>query len=94
MNAKHTLFGLPLPHALSLASFFAGIVSIWIHLEIRIAEINVELANIKQQIAAHESDNRKDFESMNTGFSATTREILQKVDEIQIYLRDRGRNEK
>jgi len=90
MNAKPSLFGIPLPHLISLASFLVGIVSIWIHLEIRIAEINVELDNLKEDLVFHKSDNRRDFEMMHNEINTQTQEIIRKIDEIQIYLRDRG----
>jgi len=42
------IFGMPMPQAISLLTFLVAIVSIWVHIEIRLAEINVELFNMKQ----------------------------------------------
>jgi hypothetical protein len=89
MTTKTSFFGMPLPHFISLFSFVIGVVSIWIHLEIRIAEINVDLANLKQDLVFHKSENRKDFEVLHNDLHTDTKEILQKIDEIQIYLRDK-----
>jgi hypothetical protein len=73
---------------ISIAGFILGIVTIWIHLEIRIAEINVDLTNLKQDFLTHKTDNRKDLDILRTENNKNTREILRKVDEIQIYLRN------
>jgi hypothetical protein len=89
MNPKLTFFGLPLPHLVSLGSFAIVVISIWIHLEIRIAEINVELANLKQDMIFHKSENRRDFEVIHSDFNTGTTEVLKRIDEIQIYLRNR-----
>jgi len=82
------IFGMPMPQAISLLTFLIAIVSIWVHIEIRLAEINVELFNMKQDLILHKSDNRKDLESLRTDLKGDTKEILRKIDEIQIYLRD------
>ena len=82
------IFGMPMPQAISLLTFLVAIVSIWVHIEIRLAEINVELFNMKQDLIIHKSDNRKDLESLRTDLKGDTKEILRKIDEIQIYLRD------
>ncbi|MEI7727038.1 MAG: hypothetical protein WCK09_18150 [Bacteroidota bacterium] len=66
-----------------------GFVTIWIHLEISIAEIYVDLSNLKQDLIVHKSDNRKDMEILRSENSNNTKVILEKVDEIQIYLRNR-----
>lgn len=78
-----------LAQAISLATFLIGFITIWIHLEIRIAEVNVEVVNIKQDLAMHKTENRNDFELLRNENNANIREILQKIDEIQIYLRNR-----
>ena len=88
MTTKPEFFGIPLTHLISLFSFTAGVISIWIHLEIRIAEINVDLANLKQELVFHKAENRKDFEMLHNDMNTDTKEILRKIDEIQIYLRD------
>jgi len=80
--------GIPLVQLISFLSFLVVIISIWVHMEIRLAEINVELCNMKQDILFHKADNRKDLESLRTDLKGDTKEILRKVDEIQIYLRD------
>ncbi|MEI8006031.1 MAG: hypothetical protein WCI48_07475 [Bacteroidota bacterium] len=82
------IFGMPMPQAISLLTFLVAIVSIWVHIEIRLAEINVELFNMKQDLILHKSDNRKDLESLRIDLKGDTKEILRKIDEIQIYLRD------
>ena len=79
---------MPMPQAISLLTFLIAIVSIWVHIEIRLAEINVELFNMKQDLILHKSDNRKDLESLRIDLKGDTKEILRKIDEIQIYLRD------
>ncbi|MCK9422086.1 MAG: hypothetical protein M0Q38_05775 [Bacteroidales bacterium] len=56
-----------------MASFFVGLVSIWIHLEIRIAEINVDLTSLKQDMIVHKADNRKDFELNRTDIGSDTK---------------------
>ena len=88
MMKEWKIFGMPMPQAISLLTFLIAIVSIWVHIEIRLAEINVELFNMKQDLILHKSDNRKDLESLRTDLKGDTKEILRKIDEIQIYLRD------
>jgi len=88
MTTKPTLFGLPLSQTIGLFSFLVTIVSVWVHMEIRIAEINVEIAGIKGDLQSHKTENRKDFETLQNNSRSDTREILQKIDEIQIYLRN------
>ena len=82
------IFGIPLVQLISIFSFLIVIISIWVHMEIRLAEINVELCNMKQDLTFHKTDNRKDLELLRTDLKGDTKEILRKVDEIQIYLRD------
>jgi len=77
--------GLPLPQAIGFFSFIIAIVSIWVHMEISIAELNIENVNLKQNLEVHKVDNRKDFDDMR----GDIKEILRKIDEIQIYLRNR-----
>ncbi|MEI7726366.1 MAG: hypothetical protein WCK09_14755 [Bacteroidota bacterium] len=50
MEPKNTLSGINLPQIIRIVCFFVGFVTIWIHLEIRIAEINVGLTNLKSEI--------------------------------------------
>ena len=87
MNPKHTLFGLPLPQAIGLFSFMIAIVSIWVQMEIRLAELNVEITNLKQDMMIHKSDNRRDMDSQRSDINTDMKEIIRKIDEIQIYLR-------
>ena len=75
------------PQFISFCSFFAGIITIWIHMEVRIAEINVEIVNLKQDLNLHKSDNRKDFQGLHEDVNSGMQEIAGKIDEIQIYLR-------
>ena len=88
MNPKPTLFGLPLSQAIGLFTFLIAFVSIWIHMEIRLAEVNIEITNLKEDLMLHKVENRKDFETIRADVNSDTKEILRKVDEIQIYLRN------
>lgn len=88
MTPRFNRSGLNISQLISIAGFILGIVTIWIHLEIRIAEINVDLTNLKQDFLTHKTDNRKDLDILRTENNKNTREILRKVDEIQIYLRN------
>ena len=89
MKTGIQLFGIPLSQLISFGTFIIGVVSIWIHLEIRIAEVNVEIANLKQDMNQHKSDNRREFDMLHDDMNTNTREIVGKIDEIQIYLRNR-----
>jgi hypothetical protein len=89
MNARTTFAGMNPGQVVSVAGFIMGFITIWIHLEICIAEINVDLTNLKQDIIQHKTDNRKDLEILRNDNNINTREILRKVDEIQIYLRNK-----
>jgi hypothetical protein len=89
MSPRATFAGLNISQLVSIGGFIMGIVTVWIHLEIRIAEINVDLTNLKQEMIMHKTDNRKDQETLRNDINANTREILRKVDEIEIYLRNR-----
>lgn len=88
MSTRSDIAGMTLSQLVSLAGFVIGFVTIWIHLEICIAEINVEITNLKQDQIMDKTNNRKDMEMMRNENSSNTKEILQKVDEIQIYLRN------
>lgn len=88
MNSRFTLFGLPLPQAIAFFSFLIAIISIWFHMEISLAELNIEISTVKQDLMVHKADNRRDFENLRADINTDTREILRKVDEIQIYLRN------
>ena len=85
---KPSIFGIPVPQAISLLTFLVAIISIWFHMEIRLAEINVEIVNMKQDIQAHKFENTKDIDVLRSDIKSDTREILKKIDEIQIYLRN------
>ena len=88
MPTKHTILGIPIAQAISLFTFLIAIVSIWVHMEIRIAEINVEIANMKQDLLLHKADNQYDIDLIRSDIKSDTKEILKKIDEIQIYLRN------
>jgi len=88
MNQRNYFTGVGLAKLATIASFVLGFITIWIHLEIRIAEINVEIFNLKQNLLQYKSDNRQDMEIMRSENTSNTRVILNKVDEIQIYLRN------
>jgi hypothetical protein len=81
--------GLTLTQFISLVTFVMGIITIYIHLEVRVAEINVDLANLKQDLRMHKSENQKDFETLHYDISFGNKEILRNVNEIQIYLRNK-----
>ena len=89
MNARVSLAAVNVPQAVSIAGFIIGFVTIWIHLEIRIAEVYVDLTNLKQDMIVHKTDNRKDMEILRSENNNNTKVILEKVDEIQIYLRNK-----
>jgi hypothetical protein len=88
MKTEQTLFGIPFAQWISLGTFLLGVITIWIHLEVRIAEVNVEIVNLKKDLDLHKSDNRRDLEGIRGDMQSNTREIVGKIDEIQIYLRD------
>jgi hypothetical protein len=89
MNSRINIAGMNIAQVISLATFLIGFITIWIQLEIRIAEVNVEVVDIKQDLLMHKSENRQDMELLRNENNDNTREILQKVDEIQIYLRNK-----
>ena len=89
MNARTTLADLNMSQIVSIAGFIIGFITIWIHLEICIAQINVDLSNLKQDVIIHKTDNRKDMEILRNENNNNTKMILDKVDEIQIYLRNK-----
>ena len=88
MPTKPTILGMPVAQAISLLTFLIAIISIWVHMEIRIAQINVELTNMKQDFLLHKTDNRKDLLLIRSDIKTDTKEILKRIDEIQIYLRN------
>jgi len=88
MQPKHSILGMPIAQAISLFTFLVAIISIWIHMEIRIAEINVELTNMKQDLLLHKADNQTDINLIRSDIKTDTKEILKRIDEIQIYLRN------
>jgi len=81
------IFGLPILQAISLSTFIMGVISVWIHLEIQIAAINVEIINLKKNVEAHCAENRKELDALKIDIKSDTREILKKIDEINLYLR-------
>ena len=88
MTVKSNILGLPVPQAISLFTFLLALISIWVHMEIRLAELNVELTNLKQDLMFHKSDNIRNFEIIRSEIKADSKEILKRIDEIQIYLRN------
>ena len=89
MEPKHTIFGIPLGQAIALLGLLAGVASVWVHLEIRLAELNIEIVNLKQELTTHKGDNRRDFELLHSEIAGNTREIVQKIDGIEGWLRGR-----
>ena len=81
------IFGIPAVQVITLATFIMGVISVWIHLEIQIAAINVEIINLKKIVEAHCSENRKELDALKVDIKSDTREILKKIDEINLYLR-------
>jgi len=94
MTLKSQLFGLSLPRAISLFTFLLAIISIWVHMEIRLAELNVEITNLKQDLFLHKADNSRDFELIRSDIKSDTKEILKRIDEIQIYLRNNSKQQR
>ena len=85
---KSNILGLPLPHAITQFTFLLAIISIWVHMEIRLAELNVEITNLKQDLLLHKTDNTRNFDIIRSDIKSDTKEILKRIDEIQIYLRN------
>ena len=81
--------GLSITQFISVITFVMGIITIYIHLEVRVAEINVDLVNLKQDLRNHKAENRTDFETLHYDISSGNKEILRNVNEIQIYLRNK-----
>ena len=88
MVKETKIFGFPILQAISLATFIAGIISVWVHLEIQIAAINVEIINLKKNVEQHIADNRNEIDALKIDIKSDTREILKQVNEIQVYLRN------
>ncbi|MGA3013541.1 MAG: hypothetical protein ABSD71_05860 [Bacteroidales bacterium] len=86
MTLKKLTGGLTITRILSIVSFMMGIINIYVHLEVRVAEINVNLVYIKQDLQMYKSENRKDFETLHGDISSGNKEILRNVNEILIYL--------
>ena len=55
-------------------------------MEIRLAEINVELTNLKQDIQFHKADNRKDIDLIRADIKSDMKEILREIDDLRNYL--------
>jgi len=68
----------------SFFSFLIAIISIWVDMEIRLAELNVEIVNLKQDLMVHKSDNRKDFETLRLDIHTDIREILRRMDDVYL----------
>jgi hypothetical protein len=94
MNPRKTIFGMPVSQAVGLFSFLLAIISIWFRMEIRLAELNIEIVNLKQEMTVHKADNRRDLEILRSDLNTDMKEIIRKIDEIQIYLRKQGNAEK
>jgi len=91
MTIKSNILGMSLPRVISLMTFFLAIISIWVHMEIRLAELNVEITNLKQDLILHKADNSKNFDIIRSDIKSDTKEILKRIDEIQIYLRNKSK---
>ncbi len=89
MRTRTSIAGISISQAVSLAGFIIAFITVWVQMEVRIAEVNVEVTNLKQDFLTHKTENRKDMDLLRNENIASTKEILQKVDEIQIYLRNR-----
>ncbi len=85
---KSNILGLQLPQAITQFTFLLAIISIWVHMEIRLAELNVEITNLKQDLFLHKTDNIRNFDIIRSDIKIDTKEILKRIDEIQIYLRN------
>jgi hypothetical protein len=48
-------------------------------MEIRLAEINVELANLKQDILLHKTDNRKDIDLIPSDIKSDIRRFCRRL---------------
>ncbi len=87
MTRRSYIFGLPFPQAISLLTFLLAIISIWVHMEIQLAELKVEITNFNQDLLLHKTDNTRSFEIIRSDIKSNTMVILKRIDEIQIYLR-------
>jgi len=56
MTIKSTILGLSLPRVISLLTFLLAIISIWVLMEIRLAELNVEITNLKKNLFLYKAD--------------------------------------
>jgi len=88
MTRNTKIWGIPVIQAISVATFIMGIISVWVHLEIQIAAINVEIINLKKNADAHSAENRKEIDALKIDIKSDTREILKQINEIQVYLRN------
>lgn len=91
MSPRLILTGINLSQIISFIGLIMGFFAIWLNIEVRLAAINVDLTNLKQDMIIHKSDNRKDLETLRNENNSNTRELIRKVDEMQIYLRKEGK---
>jgi hypothetical protein len=94
INKKKTIFGIEVPLFIFLFSLGLSLVTFYVHIEVCITKLDIELAELRNDYLRHIQSNSVDFSDIKATFEARNKEIIKKIDDIQTFLLNQSNHSK
>jgi len=89
-----TIFGIDLPLFMFLFSLTVSLITFYMHIEVSITKLDVELAALRADYLRHIDANAADFSEIKASFESRNKEIIKKIDDIQAFLLSQSKTTK
>ena len=86
IKKKKTIFGIEVPLFIFLFSLALSLLSFYVHIEVCITKLDIQLAELRNDYLRHIQTNSVDFSDIKSTFEARIKEIIKKIDDIQTFL--------
>jgi hypothetical protein len=86
IKKKKTIFGIEVPLFIFLFSLALSLLSFYVHIEVCITKLDIQLAELRNDYLRHIQSNSVDFSDIKSTFEARNKEIIKKIDDIQTFL--------
>jgi hypothetical protein len=91
---KKTIFGIEVPLFIFLFSLALSLVTFYVHIEVCITKLDIELAELRNDYLRHIQSNSADFSDIKATFEARNKELIKKIDDIQTFLLNQSKQTK
>jgi hypothetical protein len=94
IKKNKTIFGIEVPLFIFLFSLALSLITFYVHIEVCITKLDIELAELRNDYLRHIQSNSADFSDIKATFEARNKEIIKKIDDIQTFLLTQSKQNK